>query len=166
MAAYFLLFLDVIAISRAFTKSACDTHKQNPGSSVAMRYHAVRKKFFGGALCRAHIAPKQTCAFHCILCTCNTIINSQWWNAGMDNTDTLHPFLLFFSIPTSTVRVKITCPNLREEYSSCGPYKFTYNIAYAHARRSNGSCTALCAQRTKSSQSLVHGTAIVEAWVY
>ena len=24
-----------------------------------------------------------------------------------------------------TVRVKITCPNLREEYSSCGPYKFT-----------------------------------------
>ena len=50
-----------------------------------------------------------------------------------------------------TVRVKITCPNLREEYSSCGPYKFTYNIAYAHARRSSGSCTALCAQRTKSS---------------
>ena len=34
-----------------------------------------------------------------------------------------------------TVRVKKkTCPNLREEYSSCGPYKFTYNIAYAHAR--------------------------------
>ena len=61
MAAYFLLFLDVIAISRAFTKSACDTHKQNPGSSVAMRYHAVRKIFLGGALCRAHIAPKQTC---------------------------------------------------------------------------------------------------------
>ena len=66
----------------------------------------------------------------------------------------------------NTVRVKITCPNLREEYSSCGPYKFTYNIAYAHARRSNGSCTALCVQRTKSSQSLVRGTAIVEAWVY
>ena len=35
-----------------------------------------------------------------------------------------------------------------------------------HARRSNGSYTALCAQRTKSSQSLVRGTAIVEAWVY
>ena len=32
------------------------------------------------------------------------------------------------------------------------------NIAYAHARRSNGSCTALCAQRKKSSQSLVYGT--------
>ena len=67
---------------------------------------------------------------------------------------------------TTTVRVKITCPNLCEEYSSCGPYKFTYNIAYAHARRSNGSCTALCGQRMKSSQSLVRGTAIVEAWVY
>ena len=48
MAAYFLLLLDVIAVSRAFTKSACDTHKQNPGSNVAMRYHAVRKKIWVG----------------------------------------------------------------------------------------------------------------------
>ena len=29
------------------------------------------------------------------------------------------------SFSRHTVRVKKTCPNLREEYSSCGPYKFT-----------------------------------------
>ena len=42
-------------------------------------------------------------AFHCILCTCN---NSQWWNAGMGNTDTLHPnsCSCSFSIPTSRIK--------------------------------------------------------------
>ena len=84
----------------------------------------------------------------------------------VDQQDFFYMYMLDKDGTACTVRVKITCPNLREEYSSCGPYKFTYNIAYAHARRSNGSCTALCAQRTKSSQSLVRGTAIVEAWVY
>ena len=45
------------------------------------------------------------------------------------------------------------------------------NIAYAHARQSSGSCTALCAQRTKSSQSLVRGYSnsrgmgLLERWV-
>ena len=68
MAAYFLLFLDVIAISRAFTKSACDTHKQNPGSSVAMR---LPKKFFGwGLMPRAHSAKTDvSCTYLSLLTT-------------------------------------------------------------------------------------------------
>ena len=33
--------------------------------------------------------------------------------------------MLIKHVCNTTVRVKITCPNLREEYSSCGPYKFT-----------------------------------------
>ena len=68
------------------------------------------------------------------------------------------------------VRVKITCPNLREENSSCGPYKFTYNIAYAPAGRSSGSCTALCAQRTKQPKlgarySNSRGMGLLKRWV-
>ena len=53
---------------------------------------------------RVSVLPIPT--FHCILCTCNTYIyNSQWWNAGMGNTDTLHPNCCFcsFSIPTSSI---------------------------------------------------------------
>ena len=66
-------------------------------------------------------------------------------------------------LPMCTVRVKKTCPNLREEYSSCGPYKFTCK----HCVRPRTLIerflhSPLC---TKN-ESLVHGTAIVEAWVY
>ena len=43
--------------------------------------------------------------------------------------------------------------------------KLLKHCARPHAH-SNGLHTAICVQRTKSSHSLVHGAAIVEAWVY
>ena len=66
-----------------------------------------------------------------------------------------------YTVPT--VCIKKTCPNLCEEYSSCGQYKFTYKHCirpHAHYQ------WFVYSQRTKSSQSLVRGAAIVEAWVY
>ena len=93
------------------------------------------------------------------MCVENRITGGHW------------PFSMHFSKTANqknvhSVEVEYSCPNVRTEWSGCGPYKVAYNIAYAHARRSNGSYTAFCTQRTKSSQSLVCGTAIVEAWVY
>ena len=75
-------------------------------------------------------------------------------------------FLMRTVPATLTVRVKKTCPNWREEYSNCGPYKFTCKHCVRPRTSIERSCTALCTQRTKRSQSLVRGTAIVEAWVY
>ena len=41
-------------------------------------------------------------AFHCIYCVLakHNYNISQWWNAGMDNTDTLHPKSCFCSFPS------------------------------------------------------------------
>ena len=44
---------------------------------------------------------------HCVHATHN---GSQWWNAGIGNTDTLHPNSCFcsFSIPTSENKIFVT----------------------------------------------------------
>ena len=51
---------------------------------------------------RVSVLPIPAFTVHCVHATHN---GSQWWNAGMGNTDTLHPNSCFcsFSIPTSEI---------------------------------------------------------------
>ena len=89
--------------TRIGMEGICITHSCIPLYTVYLQHIIITSnKNFILKYFRCRDGKRQHSTVHCVHATHN---GSQWWNAGMGNTDTLHPNSCFcsFSIPTSEI---------------------------------------------------------------